>query len=284
MVNGFTTVNDILTTTITNGQKREFNFNKTAPSGVSVPANGWGEFLTNTQVPAAMTFSGTAGTNVQLNSSTVGAIPLTEGNVSPAIRTLLNFQIKTTSTNTGLVFVLCDFLLYYPSLVVTGTPTTITNAVSLPRYTNGKGVMAIILSQTTFGAASPALTFTYVGSDTSSYSTTVTAPANSIANSTLLVSSKSPYLPLSGGAQGITSLTSYTIAAGTTGTAVALFCKPLATICAQNGFFPSEKDFLYQYMSLPTIQDGACLGWFALTNATYSATTVCSGKLAYGWK
>ncbi len=103
-----------------------------------------GSFLF-TQAPNAGSFSGSAGVATALSANSTGA-PNIGADQSPATRHLLAVEL-VSSIRAGRQevdpFLLLDLLLYYPACVVTGTPTALDNTVTLPRYTDGAGVMAL---------------------------------------------------------------------------------------------------------------------------------------------
>lgn len=286
MANGLTGIKD-LTTAINNGQIAEYTFQKLASSGTS---NVWQELLTASGSPTATTFSGTAGVATAMNSSTTGAMPL-NGNVSPQLRFLLDGQASIGSTGTvPMAYWLCDFLLYYPNLSVTTTPTTLNNSVTLPRYTNGIGVQSIIAVQTATGfSTAPTLTFTWNGSDSNSYSSALKAPSSSPQQSTCFIAgtdgngdNNGGLLPWSGTAQGIQSLSSYTITTSSAGGKVcALLFKPLMMFGTYNNSLASEKDMFFQQPAMPQILDGACLG--LIRTNTISGLIPNNVRVRYVW-
>lgn len=285
---GFSSFDDLVYKLTTLGQQNTINFEKITSNGAASAAGRWHEFLTGTGVPSAVSFTGTAGVATQLTSSTAGAMTLVEGNVSTSTRHLLNWISWTNSTTVSPASLwLCDFLLYYPSNVVTGAATSLNNTATLPRYTDGKGVMCVVAVQTVNGAASPALTLTYTATDasgsTSSQSATVTAPANSAPVSTLYLNNGSPFLPIPAGNVGIKSISSYTLASGTTGTAAFILCKPLAQIPIGTTYLPSARDCVFQMPSFPQIQDGACLGLIGMVGGAMAASSSIFGQIRYGW-
>lgn len=287
MVNGFTGIDDYVSAICSSGQYNDMEFARQNPNALL--ASAFAETLSWAGVPGGFSYAGSAGSAVVLNSLQTGVSAQFEGNVSPAVRTLLNISVTSPTGFTGQML-LCDFLLYYPSLVVTGTPTTITNSVSLTRYTNGKGVLFLVAVQTTNGAASPALTFTYTADDNSSQtSNALTAAANSQAVSICYVNKigsagQVPFCNLVSGRLGCKSLTSYTIASGTTGTAVALLVKPLMWVPYNAIDLSSERDCLYQLRSLPQIQDGACLGFLSFPLTATAVNNSFVGRYSYAWK
>jgi hypothetical protein len=254
---------DSLVNALTNGNSNKMFFQKSSNNAAGSAAGRWHDCLQWTGVPSAMSLGGTAGTAVQLSSATAGALPI-GANVSPLTRHITNLLAMTpTATAVPATIILCDFLLLYPSLVVTGTATTLTNGVGLPRYTNGEGVQAVVTVNSALGAAQPALTFTYTdqGNVGSNVAAAHTAPAASAPLSTCFLTDGSPFVRLAAGDSGVRSVQSYTIATGTTGTASLLLCKPLATIPLLAVNTASERDLVYQLPSLPKVEDGACLGF-----------------------
>ena len=86
--------------------------------------------------------------------------------VSTATKYLRFFRAACASaTPLPMMLVLCDYLLYYPTIEDGNTdPQTMTNSVTLPRYTDGKGVqmMAVTISSRTGGQS---FQVTYTNSD-----------------------------------------------------------------------------------------------------------------------
>lgn len=279
---GFSSVSDMYTEMVTNGKSDEFWFKKTAANAGASAAGVWHEFLTATGTPGAISFSGSAGVATQLTAATTNAIPLQT--VSPDLRFLSELQVlSSTATVPIAVAYLCDFLLYYPSCVVTGTQTTLDNTATLPRYTDGKGVHCIVAVQTANGATNPALTLTYNDTNNASQSATMTAVQTSSVATALYANNGSPFLPWGGTGSGIKSITSYTIASGTTGTACFILVKPLMAIPLVQVNVGNERDMLGNFISLPRIQDNACLGFIVRAGGAMAASATLTGRLRYGW-
>ena len=183
---GFSSLDDMISE-ISSGKYQHTRFQKVSSNGATSAAGRWHEWFTATGIPAAGSFTGTAGVATQMTRTTTGAMDV-NADVSTDTRHLLSGSMWTASSViTPATAILVDMLLYYPACVVTGTPTTLDNTATLPRYTNGKGVMCIIAVQTALGAASPALTLTYTddSSNTGNASSAMTSPANSAPISTM---------------------------------------------------------------------------------------------------
>lgn len=267
-------------------QTRTFDFHKSFTA--TSQGNSYFQCLGMSGNPAAATFSGSAGVAVALNSSTLGAIPLDEGNVSPSTRNLLNITgLPTTGTTIQpqqYYLYLCDYLLCYPSLVITGTPTTLNNTVTLPRYASGQGVSAICSIHNTVGFTATALTFSYTGADNNTYTSVQTnAAGGNAAPNTLFTNNGSPFFIPTAGIQGIKSVNSYTISSGTTGTVDVMLVKVLAQIPLFYTGLPGKRETVYQVGNLPQIQDNACLGFLLSTQGGTSVATGFMGSLQYLW-
>jgi hypothetical protein len=281
---GFSSVDDLVNEISANGKTSKLMYQKTSVNGAASAAGRWHECFTWAGFPVAGVLTGTAGTAFSMDSTRSGSLGI-GANVSPDTRHILNASVfSPTATMLPATFILCDFLVTYPSLVVTGTASTLT-PTALPRYTNGDGVMGIVSVQSALGAASPALTFTYTdqAGNAGNVAAAITAPAVSAPLSTLFQVDGSPFIRLAAGDTGIRSVQSYTIATGTTGAVSLSLVKPLATIPVLAINTASERDFLYQLPSLPQIQDGACLGWIVQVGGALVTGGTFQGLSDLGW-
>lgn len=225
-------------------------------------------------------YAGTAGTAVVKDRSSLGAIDAGP-DLSPSQKFLLAVEVISCSTNGLVQFNIVDVLLYYPALVLTGTPTALTNGVSLSRYTDGEGVMAYLVADGTLGAGLPAMTFTYTNhAGTGSRAAQVVGVDNTQGCPILLHAEH--WLTLQSGDRGIRSVESYTIdSGGATGTATLVLCRPIASFQIAT---PLSRDFLFGgSRPLPEILDGACLNLLVRAAANTSTTPTFEGGLMIGW-
>lgn len=277
---------DNMMASISGGKYNKGYFQKSSVNGAASAAGRWHEFFTSNGIPSAGSFSGTAGVATQMTGATNGALNVGPNSVTPDVKHLLNIKAQSpTSTLVPTTMYLVDFLLYYPSLVVTGTATTLNNTATLPRYTNGEGVMAFAAVQTALGATQPSLTFTYTDSDgnTGNVASAVATPAASAPVSTIFLNNGNPFIPLATGDRGIRKIDSYTIATGTTGTAAVVLCKVLAEIDLYAINTGVRVDHLAQVPSLPKIEDGACLGFIGVAGGAMVTASTFSGTLDVVW-
>lgn len=282
---GFSSLDDLVTEITTNGKFDNIFFQKTFANGATSAAGRWHESFTATGIPMAGAFSGTAGVATAMNRSTTGALDI-GADVSTDLRSLLAMQLYTASTTmVPAVTMLCDFLLYYPACVVTGTPTTLTQTGSLTRYTNGVGVRCIVATQTANGATQPALTLNYRDQSDNDAAApfAMTSPVASAPISLLYAYNGSPFLPLNAGDTGVKRINSYTLATGTTGTVAFVLVKPLAVMPVLAANTASERDFLSQLPSLPRIEDDACLGFITLIGGAMTTAQTLMGVVGHGW-
>lgn len=282
---GFSSLDDLVTEITTNGKFGSMFFQKTFANGATSAAGRWHESFSATGIPTAGSFSGTAGAATAMSRSTTGALDV-GANVSTDLRSLLSLQVWTPSTvMTPAVVMLCDFLLYYPAMVVTGTPTTPNNTVTLPRYTDGIGVECIVCTQTANGAAQPQLTLNYRDQSDNDAAApfAMTSPVASAPISLLYAYNGGPFLPKNAGDTGIKRINSYTLASGTTGTVAFVLVKPLAIIPLLAANTASERDYLSQLPSLPRIQDDACLGFITLIGGAMTTAQTLMGVAQQGW-
>jgi hypothetical protein len=205
-------------------------------------------------------------------------------------------KLHVVSASTGFqssTLMLCDYLLYYPFIDGDETSTqSLDNTVTLPRYTSGSGVQAMLVSQ---GAYTGNVNFTIsytnqagVSGRTSPVVTTnTTATAATIVNSGTAAGSRGPFIPLQSGDTGIRSVESITFAAPNGGILSLVLVKPIYDIGIEEvtAVFatPSQLDNFYDHMSGETIEDGAYLNFICLPNASLAAG-VLTGMLVTTWR
>lgn len=268
------------------GQTNKGLFQKVSSNAAASVAGHWHEFFTANGIPAAGSWSGTAGVATQMTAATQGALNIGTASVTPDVRHLTSIKIQSpTATLMPATFYLVDYLLYYPSCVVTGAATTLNNAATLPRYTNGVGVFPIIAVQTANGAAQPALTLTYTddSGNTGNTGGVLTSPAASSAISKLYLNNGSPFMPLSTTDKGVRKVDSYTLATGTTGTVAIVLVKVIAEIDIYAINTGNLNDYFSGNDILPRIEDNACLGFIGVAGGAMIASAIFSGTLNNIW-
>ena len=179
-------------------------------------------------------------------------------------------------------------------ITTTGTGTHTLNWV-LPRYTNGAGVQAIFFNSnaTPMGAGTPNLSLGYTNSaQTASRATPTVLPIGKTAasNSHILYTGatgtgKYNYMtPLQAGDAGIAEINTITNSTSyVTGEYTVALVKEIARFPLSTLGLASERNFIFEYPSMPRIYDGAAL-YFALGSGVATpASSALSGILTFAW-
>lgn len=204
------------------------------------------------------------------------------GGVSPSEKYLrLTTGIATVATALPLTMILCDYLLYYPSIDDSVLDEQIMdNTVTLPRYTDGKGVQVIAVSVAgrTGGAR---FYFTYTNSDgVSGRTSQIAYQNNSAALGTLQNNgqntnvSANPFLGLQDGDSGVRSIDSVVMLDADVGLMTLILVKPLGTSVIREITAPAEKDYFLESGVIPRIYDDAYLSFICLPQGTLAATAL----------
>jgi len=203
-------------------------------------------------------------------------------NVSPADKYLRLITCgATAATALPLTLYLCDYLLYYPSIDDSVTdPQVLDNTVTLPRYTDGKGVQILAVS-VAGRSGTQDFTVSYTNSDGVAGRTTVRATQNSssaigtIQNGANASSTTSrPFLGLQSGDSGVRSIESVTMLGADVGLFALILVKPLIQTTIKEITAPYEKDFFLHAQCLPQIEDDAYLSFVCLPQGTLAATGI----------
>lgn len=211
-------------------------------------------------------------------------------NVSPSEKYLRKITTQATAaTALPMNAILCDYLLYYPT---TDDGTTdeqlMDNTVTLPRYTDGKGVQILCV---TVGARTGGQQFTinYTNSDgvsgrvaSATTQNTSTALGSITGSNTATINASNPFIGLQAGDSGVRSIESVTMLGVDVGLMSLILVKPLAQTCFREITVPYEKDFLIPTTDLIRIYDNAFLNFLVLPGGTLAAT-VLRGDLKVIW-
>lgn len=275
------------------GKKQRLTANRIINTGATSAAGRWHEaFAISNGTGGIGVLTGTAGVGVARDASSPGALPIAPVNVTPDTRHLMALAAVTPgATVVPGIAKLIDILYVYPSCVITtGAGTTISNAAGKgARFNNGRDVKLGAIVVGALGAASPVITATYVDQDGNTGNTGfLAAAANSLPVGSLLSGAAvavpgSPEMLTAAGDSGVRELTSYTTASGTTGTITFFLYRDLAEVPLIAANLMSERDFLSQIPSLPTIDDNACLAALILAGGALTANNPLVLTLQLGW-
>ncbi len=211
-------------------------------------------------------------------------------NVSPSEKYLRSITtMASAATALPMNAILCDYLLYYPT---TDDGTTdeqlMDNTVTLPRYTDGKGVQILAV---TVGARTGGQQFTinYTNSDgvAGRVTTAVTQNTSTVlggitGSNTATINAANPFVGLQYGDSGVRSIESITMLGVDVGLMSFILVKPLAQTCFRETTVPYEKDFLIPTTDLIRIEDNAFLNFLVLPLGTLAAT-VLRGDIKVIW-
>jgi len=225
------------------------------------------------------------GTRVRLTTTTTLPAPLATATDYYVVRLSdTTFKLATSYANAIAGTVI--------NITTTGTGThTITWL--LPRYTNGAGVQAIIFNPaaTAMGAATPNLALGYTNSaQAASRATPTVLPIGKTAasNSHILYTGatgtgKYNYMmPLQSGDSGIAEInTIQNSVSYVSGTYTVALVKEIGRFPLSTLGLASERNFLFEYPSMPRIYDGAAM-YFALGSGVATpASSAISGMLSF---
>lgn len=209
--------------------------------------------------------------------------------VAPQTKHLARLSaISTTANAVPLTLLLCDYLLYYPFVDMDSTDEQfLTNSVSLPRYTDGRGVQAILVAQGNYvGGAQFSISYTNSEGVPGRTSGTVTSNTGTFTSSLITSGAAAGNfgyaIPLASGDVGIRSVESITFSAPNGGIAALVLVKPLANTMLREVTSPVERDFFIDFASAPRIRDGAYLNFLAMPNATLAAAPII-GQADFIW-
>lgn len=298
---GFSSMDDFISKVSNGGQFKRIDWNKNFLPTTAAVAGEWFCLARGGGNPPADSIYNTGATNSFIpvfgTSSNSGAIQGIPG-VTPSTAHIINASAFSASATTApAVLMLVDLLGYYRVSAVTVTATqSFTNAVSLPRYGDGSGVMAFAwnTNATAMGAAIPTLQIRYTNSNGVSNRLTPSSPAlpsckTAAANGLILYSGTGagkygPFLPLQSGDSGILTVDAVQLSVSYVSGEFSIgLCRPLLTLPITTLGVASERDLVNQMPSLPRIYDGACLIWLIYNGANTPTNSAFFGHLDIGW-
>jgi hypothetical protein len=261
-----------------NGQTRNYIWRK-APA-VTPTANVWFDMSMSPGNPAAQYYIGGITTSTILARSTDNGLQH-GASVSPAKKYIRKITAVTQTLATlPMPMWLCDYLMFYPFIDMSITDQQdMTNSVTIPRYTDGRGVqmMAIL---TNAGVGGQSFNVSYTNQDGVAGRTTPNIVMNaSTASGTILTSavgtlfrSGNPFMGLQKGDTGVRSIQSVTMAGADVGLFALCLVKPLCETQMKEVSAPFEKDFLLSG-GMPQVKDDAYLNWLCAPASGFGTIT-----------
>jgi hypothetical protein len=281
----FKSIKDLVDKVVEGGQSHRGTFRKTM-QGTNTSSGLWYDFSM---------YPGHPVTNFYASTPLVAATLLSrEGiqlgqNVSPNTKYLKSATMMSASPSN---FVILDYLLYYPFIDGDSTDEQLLdNTVTLPRYTDGRGVKAMLVSQGTY-TGNAAYRINYTNQNGVSGRISQRCTTNTWGSASCVVSSGNSgtfypqfgwHIPLAEGDTGIRSVESITFENPNGGILALVLVQDLGCMSIRENSVPAEKDFLInQGMNMPVIQDGAYIGMIGSGNASL-AVQVFYGNLQSIW-
>jgi len=285
-MSGFKTIGEVVDCEL-NGRVRDYIWRKT-PSAATT-SGIWFDLSMSPGMPPPQYYIGAITTATQLKQSTDGGF-YHGPNVSPSEKYLRKITTQASAaTALPMNVILCDYLLFYP-FVDEGTTDEqfMTNTLTLPRYTDGKGVQIMAIT-TNAGTGGQQFFVNYTNSDGVSgrisqtvTQNTATAIGTVMGSATATANASNPFIGLQTGDSGVRSIESVTMLGVDTGLFALVLVKPLAQTCFREITVPYEKDFLIPTTDLIKIEDNAFLNFLCLPLGTLAATTL-RGDLKVIW-
>lgn len=208
------------------------------------------------------------------------------GNVTPAQKILRTITMHGSAANLAPSrYILCDYLGFVNGISwETNEEQTINNTYTIPRYTDGLGVRAILVQL--FGSnANAVYTINYRNTNNIDVTTSNIA-ANSLGTGGLQHGPTSgtymPFIGLANGELGIKRVNSITVSSLGAGVAVLVLVKPLCEITFRDITAPAEIDFLTEKYETPVIYDDAKLN-FLMTSGGSPAGLLTRGYMDFIW-
>lgn len=216
------------------------------------------------------------------------------GNVSGDTKHLTTVGAwATAAVGAGAVLYLVDLLGCYPRIQTNSASSqSLDNTLTLPRYTDGKGVRAFYSLSTANGANAQNFSMSYTAPGPTSgrslgavVANTASAVTGHMSHTGVAAGNFAPFLPLSGGDAGIVSVESaqFSAASAAAGFVDLVLCKPLVALPITTAFLAAERDLLTQLPSLPRVYDGAVLGLIVQAGAVVTAGTQWQGYVEVAW-
>lgn len=296
---GFSSMDEMIQKITVNSQAARVDWNKNFLPTSAAVAGEWHCLARGAGNPSSDTIYNT-GTSLAFQSvddTVAGSGGMRHGgNVSPATKHIVNASAGTSAAATApSVLMLVDLLGFYRvTSVTTTTAQTLNNTITLPRYTDGVGVMAFAwnTNATAMGAATPTITLNYTNqAGTAGRTTPAVLPTckTAAANGLIMYSGTgagkyNPFIPLAGGDTGIRSIQSLTLSASyVSGEFAIALCKPLITLPIGALGVVTERDYVNGLPSLPRVYDGANLIWLMGSGAATPVNSGLFGHVDFAW-
>lgn len=294
---GFSSMDDFINETSTNGKFLRTDWNKNFLPTTPAVAGEWFSLSRGTGNPTAddifnkgltLSMTGLSYSSASASGIYVG------GDTGTDTKHIVNASAYSAAATTmPSIIMAVDVLSYVRVTSVTSTAAQIIATFSLPRYASGAGVQVYIVNTnaTAMGAATPTITLVYTNSNgvTSSTPTPLPVCKTAAANGLILYSGTGvgkygPFVPLKSGDSGVRAVNSIQLSASyVSGEFAIVLCKPLFTLPMTTIGVASERDFMNQVPSLPRVYDGANIHLLLYNGAATPINSSFYGHIDVAW-
>ena len=229
------------------------------------------------------------------------AVPVVGGNnksvyLGPSLsagknKYLLNWAIHANSgTAAPSYWMLCDILLYYPLIDGTDLTTQIfDNTFGLPRYQDGNGVVAMLVTQTPGFAVSVQADIDYTNTVGATQSRKINLLGASVIGRIMNIGSSASsssvfFTDLNGGDLGISKVNSITFNSSVGGFVTLVLIKPITQISFIEAQVWHERNYLRDNARLPEIEQDAALNIIFNQGSAGSSLGVINSLLQTVWE
>jgi hypothetical protein len=202
-------------------------------------------------------------------------------------------KLTVGSVSTGAVpctLMLCDFLLYYPVIDMDNTDEQLLDntTASLPRYTDGRGVEAMLVATNPYiGGSIINLNYTSATGRTGLITQPITSNSSTLIGTVINSGTGSlhggAFFPRCQACTGVKSVESLQFQIPNGGLAVLVLVKPLLTITIKEITAQTEIDFAIMKNNLQRIYNGAYLNFIVCPNGGLAGVPIF-GELTTIWK
>lgn len=265
-----------------NGRVWETSFYQRMP-GVTPSTGLWYDQMFCIGTPLAFNYGASDGDGVSTLVPAKGGLYLGE-DVSPSMKYVHSLWIRGGGAATyDVQYLFLDYLMYYPDLDMTyEADISLTNSVSLPRYTDGRGVCAMVVATSPY-AGGTQFHIEYVDMNGQSrISDTVTANTSGAVGQVLMPVGD-PFI-----AHDVLRVTKLHVIDGiSSGLAAVVLVRPL--FATSQRFLEAsvgwvrEIEYFRDLSSAPRIYDGAVVNAIQCPLTTHAATDFLVGHISVVW-
>lgn len=276
-------------------------FRKVPPSTATI-AGQWFDYSTASGVPVPNYYASTPLVAATLDADEGIYVP--EQNATRWLKQAIVMSAAasvTGTTNQNQPLMLLDYLLYYPflDLDAAGEEQVLDNTVTLPHYTDGVGVRAMLVAQApTVGGGT--FTMKYIGDDDVEYTTptlycAAAQPSGALVLGVQAAAGIAPFVPLNAGVRGVKSIVSLTMGVANGGLAAIVLVKPMEMSyareeCRRPTSSPTESygdaveiERVRMRAGSVEMKAGAFLGWIGMGVAGSLASAPLVGMIESFW-